>query len=423
MNRFYFILFAVHILLAKSTGAHAQSQSKVIWKDDIEYCLTELPKKHKDLFFRFPKEQFEASLQNLKNLPDTMSDLCFALKLQQIIVKVGDAHTSVRYSDFLNKDKFLPFSFVWLSDGLTINSTTKQNSEILGGKLKKINGYPVEVIIDSLCTLFVVDNEASKKTGIPSLLMFEELLDFFGFGNGSLPIVEVELEKGELKSIQLKRGKIDDDSIVEIKPEVKPFYRIGADLFFTEKYFSEDSIYFIQYNRCWSRELETAYGDKGRAENMPSFVEFEQTVFKTFREKPIKKLIVDMRFNSGGSSLQGTDFIKQLSGYDFLDKRNMLYVVIGRRTFSSGILNVLDFKRLTKAITIGEETAGRPNHFGEIKTFKLPSSQMKVSYSTKYFKWTSEKENTIEPDVKCPVSFVDYKNGVDPVYEYVRKQK
>ena len=141
MNRFYFILFAVHILLAKSTGAHAQSQSKVIWKDDIEYCLTELPKKHKDLFFRFPKEQFEASLQNLKNLPDTMSDLCFALKLQQIIVKVGDAHTSVRYSDFLNKDKFLPFSFVWLSDGLTINSTTKQNSEILGGKLKRINGY------------------------------------------------------------------------------------------------------------------------------------------------------------------------------------------------------------------------------------------------------------------------------------------
>ncbi len=405
------------------TGTYAQSQSKIIWKDDIEYFMTELPKKHKDLFFRFPKEQFEASLQKLMSLPDTLSDLFFALKLQQVIVKVGDAHSSVRYSDFLDREKLLPFSFVWLSDGLTINSTTKQNSEILGGKLKKINGYPVEVIIDSLCTLFVVDNDAGKKAGIPSMLLFEELLDYFGFGNGSLPIIEVESEEGILVSYQLKSGKLNDDSIVEIKPEVKPFYRISAELFFTEKYFSEDSIYYIQYNKCWSRELEMAYGDKGRAKNFPSFVEFEQTIFKTFREKPIKKLIVDMRFNSGGSSLQGTDFIKQLAGYDFLNKRNILYVVIGRRTFSSGILNVLDFKRLTKAIIIGEETAGRPNHFGEVKSFMLPSSNMKVTYSTKYFKWTSEKENTIEPDVECPVSFTDYKNGVDPVYEYVRKQK
>ena len=156
---------------------------------------------------------------------------------------------------------------------------------------------------------------------------------------------------------------------------------------------------------------------------MPSFVDFEQTVFKTIRERPIKKLIVDMRFNSGGSSLQGTDFIKQLAGYDFLNKRNMMYVVIGRRTFSSGILNVLDFKRLTKAVTIGEETAGRPNHFGEVEILKLPSSQMSVYYSTHYFKWSNEKKDSIEPDVKCPVSFTDYKNGVDPVYDYVRKQK
>lgn len=421
MNRVCYIVLVLLLFIATLNDTSAQV--KIDWKSDIEFVKTELPKKHKDLFFQFSRDNFEKNLDQLSNLPDTLSDLYFALMLQKVIVKVGDAHTTTRYYDFLNREKSLPFSFVWLSDGLTINSTTKQNSEILGGKLKKVNGYPVEVIIDSLSTLFVFDNEAGKKVSIPALLLFEELLDFFGFLNGGLPVVEVESEVGELISCQLKPGKLNADSIVEIKPDIKPFYRESADLFFAEKYFFEDSIYYIQYNKCWSRELERAYGSKNRAKDMPSFVDFEQTVFKTIRERPIKKLIVDMRFNSGGSSLQGTDFIKQLAGYDFLNKRNMMYVVIGRRTFSSGILNVLDFKRLTKAVTIGEETAGRPNHFGEVEILKLPSSQMSVYYSTHYFKWSSEKKDSIEPDVKCPVSFTDYKNGVDPVYDYVRKQK
>ena len=65
---------------------------------------------------------------------------------------------------------------------------------------------------------------------------------------------------------------------------------------------------------------------------------------------------------------------------------------------------------MTNAVFVGEETGGKPNHFGEVKSFQLPSSKLPVSYSTKYFKRTDENMNTITPDVKIELSFSDLKN-------------
>jgi hypothetical protein len=60
----------------------------------------------------------------------------------------------------------------------------------------------------------------------------------------------------------------------------------------------------------------------------------------------------------------------------------------------------MDFKRETKAIIVGEETGGMPNHYGEVRSLKLPVSGITVQYSTKYFQYTEENLNTITPDIK-----------------------
>lgn len=129
-----------------------------------------------------------------------------------------------------------------------------------------------------------------------------------------------------------------------------------------------------------------------------------------------------MRFNSGGNSVQGTAFIEKLAKYLEANPGVKTYVVLGRNTFSSAILNTMDFKRLTNAVFVGEETAGKPNHFGEVRRFQLPNSQLTVTYSTKYFKITDENVNTIAPDVPIEMSFSDLVKGIDPVYEWIKKQ-
>ena len=36
----------------------------------------------------------------------------------------------------------------------------------------------------------------------------------------------------------------------------------------------------------------------------------------------------------------------------------------------------MDFKHLTDAVVVGEQTAGKPNHFGEVRNFQLPGSKL-----------------------------------------------
>ena len=45
-----------------------------------------------------------------------------------------------------------------------------------------------------------------------------------------------------------------------------------------------------------------------------------------------------------------------------------------------------------------------------------------MQYSTKYFKNVDEEVDTLVPDVHIPMTFDDYRQGVDPVYEWIKKQ-
>ncbi|NMA52753.1 MAG: peptidase S41, partial [Peptococcaceae bacterium] len=98
-----------------------------------------------------------------------------------------------------------------------------------------------------------------------------------------------------------------------------------------------------------------------------------------------------------------------------------LYVIIGRGTYSSAVLNAVRLKKETNASFVGEATGGEPNHYGEVKQFTLPNSEKPIRYSTKYFKWLDEDTNTLEPDMVIEETFAAYRAGVDPVTEWITK--
>jgi hypothetical protein len=80
----------------------------------------------------------------------------------------------------------------------------------------------------------------------------------------------------------------------------------------------------------------------------------------------------------------------------------------------------MDFKSKTNAVFVGERAGGTPNHFGEVKTFQLPSSGLKVSYSTKYFTRTKSAVNTLDPDFPVDFNFSDFIRGEDAAYNFIR---
>ena len=152
---------------------------------------------------------------------------------------------------------------------------------------------------------------------------------------------------------------------------------------------------------------------------MPSFKEFEKGVISVLKRKKIDKLVFDLRFNRGGNAAQGTEFITRIC--ELLSKKNTeIFVLIGRTTFASAVINTVDLMECRKVVLVGEETSGRPDHFGEVKRFVLPESKLIVSYSTTYFSLLKGDPPSIKPDLPAPMDYDQYIHGIDPAMVAVR---
>ncbi len=414
MKIYIFTVLILITLICKS-----QNERITKWHDDIQYLKTELPKRHFNLFFKLSKEEFENELDYITMQIEQLDDFEIALKIQQLITKLGDSHTNVGYGNFIDKNKILPFRLLWFNDGIFFFRVNEGNNILIGKKINKINGFGINQIIDSLSTLITVDNQAIIKKNIVNMLTSIQLLEFFEFVSGNIMQLEIESSDGEIFKHEIYIDSLGKKRPVSLQTDTIPFTLLNPRMFFRDIYFKNEGVYYLQYNKCWSKELEELYGKKDKAYYMPSFKEFEQNVFNTIETKPVDKLIIDLRHNSGGNSLQGTEFITKLSKYKIINQKGKLFVIVGRRTFSSAILNVMDFKRLTHAILVGEETSGKPNHFGEVKSFRLPSSGLIVEYSTKYFKRTDKEINSIIPDYVIEMNYTDFIKGIDPVYDWI----
>lgn len=412
-------LLVVGVML--SLTMYSQNE-KINWNADLDYLAKELSEKHYNFFTVKSKDDFLTGLNAIKQESENLTDFQVALKTQQLIAKFGDSHTMLNFSQLLNENQTLPIHLFWTSDGLYVLHTTMENEKILGCKLLSINNIPIATVIDSLSTLFAVDNQAMVKSLIPQTIPALQILEYFGFANTAQVELGLTTETNQNQTYVLKPSTLNRNNSVSFKPDSLAFSTKNEKQVFTDCYYPDEKIYYMLYNKCLSKEVALAYGNKEMAENLPSFKEFEKKAFHTLKSESVQKIIFDLRYNGGGSSLQGTMFIKKLAKFLKRNPKIKTYVVLGRETFSSAILNAMDFKRLTNAVFVGEETAGKPNHFGEIKGFQLPTSNLSVIYSTKYFKMTDEDVNTIAPDVKIELTFSDFKKGIDPVYEWIKKQ-
>ncbi|HEY7697056.1 MAG TPA: peptidase S41, partial [Vicinamibacteria bacterium] len=67
-----------------------------------------------------------------------------------------------------------------------------------------------------------------------------------------------------------------------------------------------------------------------------------------------------------------------------------------------------------------EPTGGKPNHYGQVSSFILPTSRVRVFHSTRFFRLTSDSDPpSLLPDVPVEVRSRDYFEGRDPVLEAV----
>ena len=374
------------------------------WVNDITYLEKTLPQVHKNLYFHLTEQEFHRQLEELKNKVPDYSDEQIEIELSVILAGIGDTHTG----SSIGSEFQYPLELHWFAEGIYITGTSKEYQELLDARIITLNGRKIEEAANTLKPLLAGANESWFKTQVVYYLPLPGVLQYFGLSKSDEIELGVELKNGQEKKVKLKPMSFKEYIAVDRPTEHVPLYRSYPDKNYWYEYLKEEKIIYLNYNSCRQMRDEP-------------FEIFDKEFWDFVQNHEVDKVVLDIRENRGGISTILNSFIKELKNSSF-NQQGKLFVIIGKDTYSSAILNAISLKKETKAYFIGEATGGEPNHYGEVKQFKLPNSEKPIRYSTKYFHWSDQDINTLEPDKVIKETFAAHREGTDPILEWIVKQ-
>ncbi|WBW94694.1 S41 family peptidase [Oceanirhabdus sp. W0125-5] len=379
------------------------------WIEDIDYLATELPRRHKNLFFNTTQDNFQKQIEGLKKQIPYLNDNEIKVGFLKIVASVGDAHTN----GYIKSEKLLPLKFYWFENNIYVINTSKKYENILYNQLVSIDGTNVDEIIQGISKTISHENSQWIKSILPRYISVPERLHGLNIvKNTDSAIFAFKDLEGNLINIDVKSKHFDENTewVLE-ENENTPLYRKNSSQHYWYEYLQDSKTLYFKYNRC--RVMEDRPMDEFRIE-----------LFNVLNENQAERLIIDLRNNMGGDDRYLREFIDRIFVVEKqMNHADKLFVIIGRDTFSSGVLGAMYAKENTNATLIGESTGGKPNSYGETNYFDLKNSQLRVYYSTKYFKNIDEDIDSFSPDVNIEVTLKDYIENRDPVLDRILKNR
>lgn len=394
---------------AGNSGSSGSTQSSGVEKtpmeEDLDLFTSTLEENHKNLYANISKEEFQAEVEQVRAELPGMSEGQFYYSLRRLLSLVGDAHTSLGFTDSNYRHlTALPFAVMYFEDGWHLMMLEEQNQQYLGYRLLAIDGTPIDEVYAKAKTIMSYENESWARQQFSNTINFLDALKYLGIVGEDADSITLTIQKGEgspEETLPLKgmnEEEIFAATILQVERRETPataargYYRT-LDL--------GDGAFFLQYNTCQE------------AEDLP-MAEFVELTSDALCAGQYTKVILDLRYNTGGDSRIFEPMIEKLG--ELKEQQGFqVYVLIGRNTFSSAIINSIQAQEALDAVLVGEQTGGSVNGYGELQSFQLKNTPIQVYYSTKYFELIPGYEkDSLYPDQPVAQAYEDYVAGVDP---------
>jgi PKD repeat protein len=380
--------------------------------EDLDFLAHYLEENHKNLYHTITKEEFYNEISHIKENITFPDKFGLYIEISKLLSKIGDGHTQMVTE--LPFRYFFPIEIYEFSDGYHVLKIDKKHKQVLGTKLVKINDIPINEVNKLISEVISRDNNMSLKNALKdyimcaNLLLYFKIIDALTYAEFTFKDDEGNHIKTTLHSYNKNTGKDYEFSYLGDEMNIQlPLSLQYTDETYWYTYCEEDKLLFFQYNSCSDNPSL-------------SINNLTDEILNILEEKEVNIFVFDIRYNSGGNSEIIKPFIDSLSNSKNLPDNRKIYVCIGRKTYSSAILNAFYLKDKTNAIFIGEPTGGKPNHYGYGKYFKLPNSQFEISYSSKYFEMIDNDDDSLYPDIEVSKTYNDLINGLDPILEEIK---
>ena len=372
---------------------------------------TQLEQKHPALYHQTSKEQFARQLESLSASAATRDDAALLVGLLQLIASVGDGHTSVSGNYQALGFRRLPVSFYLFEDGLFIVDADTSISRLVGRRVAAFDGLPTDSVIALVSTVIAHDNEPGLRFSLPGSLVTPEILHTLGAAR-SRDRVTLRLTAPSGRSEDVVIPTVGSSSAVtwtvagRVPVDSLPLYRRRANVNYWAQLIRDARTLYIAYNRCANDTADP-------------MTRFAAQMKQLAADSGVTRVVVDFRNNSGGNSAVIAPLLTWLRELRAQRPDVQIAGVIGRRTFSSALMNAIAFKEQVKAPLYGEATGGKPNHFGEVRQIPLPTLGLVVNHSTRRWRLVEGDPLTLEPDVHVPLRSAESFQRRDPVLERI----
>jgi hypothetical protein len=427
-------LLAAACLPAPAAGQHAPASRSVgvgtdpssdpvgatgaaAWRADIAAFGRELAARHGDIYHTVDSVAFAEALKDLAARAPDLARHELIVGLVRIAASVGDGHTSV---PFLFDDaaglRPVPLRFQHFEEGVYVRGAGPGLSGLAGARLAGVGEVPIDSAWEALAPLVARDNDIWLRVVVPTLLGFPEILHAVGLTPDPSRVEYrfVTADGAFSRVVEAGEPRVPrhgSDALPQGWTDARPpgAWKLPAALAprpdpYWSAYLDADATLYIRFDEV------------NDAPEGPGVVAFFRDAFRDADARGVRRVILDIRANSGGEGMLNYPIVREVLSRPALNRPGGVYVIIGRRTFSAAQALAHMFDLWTEAVFVGEPTGSSPQFWGDHDFFRLPYSDLLVSASPTWWQpgGPYDRRPWLPPAWTFEPRFEDYVAGRDP---------
>ncbi len=407
-------IFVLGFLISVAGGMHAQqptAQQSISneervehWREDLHFVAATLrgvpiPGQNtlpgqKDFAKVYP--HFDADLAVLEVELPNLQNGAIAWRLAKILASAHIGHNSI----FPDDPQTLPLAFEWLEEGPVVTAASAEFKSAIGFRLLKVGDLSPAALLDAASPYLASETDGWRRLIAGVAVRRRALLELLNLvrddsvrltlegSNGPIAL-DVPFTPAQTPLIPLQQALGLPVILARSRPMERYYWR---------RFLPDSQTFYVQYNVC---------ADDPKLK----FADFTALTLAEIDQSKPRRVIVDVRFNQGGSEAVLRPLTAGLASR--IKSLEALYVLIGPQTFSSGVRAAEALRQKAKARLVGTTTGGLLGGYGESRSRRLPHSQLGMQWTIKFY----SSPEAVRPDITVRTTASDLRAGRDPVLD------
>jgi hypothetical protein len=444
----YCVLYGLAGAQTRETSSPAESGRQRLtpaqWREDLQFAVDTFLARDRS-FSPEARQQFRTAIAELQRTVDGKSDDQIIVEFAKAVALAKNAHTRLYLLRNRSELRRYPIRVWWFADGLYVVRATPEYSELLGAKLLTIAGRAVNQVKQDVAPLFAGNAPWRTYMSAYTMTSSDVLIGLGLIASDGKAEIEFtnrhgKMGKRRLDPLPLRRSDQPTESWWDLCPTRPrddgswlsalsldaahlPLFLQNPERQYWSRYLQSERLFYFQFNRS---------GNASTGESLP---EFGKRALAELQSAAVNKIVVDVRFNTGGDLSIGRPFINQLAAFA-RERKIKVYVITGRATFSAGIYHAMQLRQLANAVLVGEPIGDDLDLWSEGGNLLTPNSRLSLHFADRFHSMSSVERpefrpylvtdtdlsiTNATPDILVRVSARDYFAGRDPAFEAARR--